>query len=759
MPQIVKAEVRRPAARPMPHETCFTAPENNDASSNTPNSPGTMRPAAKPPIGRSRSTCRLPRYSWRPLAKSVGTRVYGGALLCVSPEGGRIMMCWRRVLPGLLPALLLVGCSTSGEESTATIRVASPPSSTSVAPVSADGAALRAATVRIETTGSYVTPEIGSLATLVGSGSGFVIDESGLIVTNNHVVAGAAIVEVFFDGQPASVAGHVVATSECSDLAVVDVDGSGYTAVAWEDAPVTTGTSVQAAGFPDGDPEYTLTQGIVSRESVDGATPWASISSLIQHDADLRPGNSGGPLVDAAGRVVGVNVAASSTGRFAVPSSVARPVIDTLVQGTDVDSIGINAQAVWDETTNESGVWVVSVTTGSPADEAGLLPGDVITRMKGLRVALDGTLNDFCGVVRSAGGGLIPIEVKRDQEFFGGDVFGEGLKPVLSVIDDTSEAAEQPASGGLPVAGDAYVEYVRVQDDTGSIAFDVPAAWTDVRTMEVSMAGAPRPAIAAATDIDALDAASAATFDQPGVAAIVFDVGAPIEKTFDVVVMQNSPWANECSDVAHRSFDDGGYRGVFAVFAGCNGSSMVVSMAIERIGSNRWMLLNVFAPTLAEVEAAGRILETFDFLGDAGGTGGGDAPTASTPPTTVLPAPTTVLPAPLPTATATQALAAEIGAPTADALVAETTTLETMFVIDYEHAGNDAGVKAWVEAFQARLGCTNVYLDEQPATAEDPTAWFAVSCDVVRNASTFTVTVHSLTIDLNGYTTVMVSQW
>ena len=107
---------------------------------------------------------------------------------------------------------------------------------------------MRAATVRIETTGSYVMPEFGSAATVVGSGSGFVIDESGLIVTNNHVVAGAAIVEVFFDGNPVAVPGRVVATSECSDLAVVDVDGSGYTAIAWEDTPVTTGTTVQAGG-------------------------------------------------------------------------------------------------------------------------------------------------------------------------------------------------------------------------------------------------------------------------------------------------------------------------------------------------------------------------------------------------------------------------------------------------------------------------------------------------------------------------------
>ena len=688
------------------------------------------------------------------LSYLVAGRVYRGALLRVSPEGGQIMMCWRRVLPCLLAAVLLVSCSTGGAESSGTIRVASPPSSITAESDVSDGAAvLRAATVRIETTGSYVTPEIGSAATLVGSGSGFVIDESGLIVTNNHVVAGAAIVEVYFDGDPAAVPGRVVATSECSDLAVVDVDGAGYTAIAWEDTPVTTGTTVQAAGFPGGEPEFTLTQGIVSREAASGATPWASISSLIQHDAELQPGNSGGPLVDGAGLVVGVNVAASSAGRFAVPSSVARPVIDKLVQGTNVDSIGINAQAVWDETTNESGVWVVSVTAGSPADQAGVLPGDVITRMKGLRVALDGTLDDFCGVVRSAGGSVIPIEVKRDGKFLAGDVFGGGLQPVLSVIDDTKKAASEPESDVVPGAGDPYVEYVRVQDDTGSIAFDVPAAWTDLRTAEVTMAGAPRPSIAAGGDLDALDAASGSTFDQPGVAAIVFGIGAPIEETFDVVVTQNSPWANECAAVEQRSFDDGVYRGVFAVFAGCNGSAMVVSMAIERIGSDRWMLLNVFAPTLAEVEVAGRILETFDFLGDASS----DTTSSPVTPTTVIP--TTVVPAGLPAATGFQAIVDEVGLPVTGAVVAETSTMEGSVTVSYEHGTDTAPVKAWIDALAQRLGCTDVYSSQQPATPADPTVWFSVSCDVVRDGKNFNVSVRSLFLEVAGYTTVQVTQW
>ena len=275
------------------------------------------------------------------------------------------------------------------------------------------------------------------------------------------------------------------------------------------------------------------------------------------------------------------------------------------------------------------------------------------------------------------------------------------------------------------------------------------------------MAGAPRPSIAAAGKLDDLDAASGSTFDQPGVAAIVFGIGAPIEETFDVVITQNSSWAYKCTDVEQRSFDDGVYRGVFAVFAGCNGSAMVISMAIERVGSDRWMLLNVFAPTLAEVEVAGRILATFDFLGDSSGDGSGDGSvdtaTVPAPPATVTP--TTVLPAQLPTATGFQAVVDEVGLPATGAVMSETNTMTGGVAVSYEHGVDVAAVTAWIDALPGQLGCANVYSSQQPPTPTDPTAWYAVSCDVVRDGKNFNVSVRSMFLEFAGYTTVQVTQW
>jgi serine protease Do len=203
---------------------------------------------------------------------------------------------------------------------------------------------------------------------------------------------------------------------------VIDLAGDGYDGLGWMTEDPTVGLGVQAAGYPQGDRLLTVTGGIVARVDDEGATPWAAIPSLLRHDADLEPGNSGGPIVDDSGAVVGVNVAASGIGRYAIPASVARPIVEQLIAGVDVDSIGLNAVAVLDETTNESGVWVVSVEPGSPAAVSGLQPGDVITRMKGVRVGTDATLADYCAVVRSTGDGELPVEVTRSGNFLAGSL-------------------------------------------------------------------------------------------------------------------------------------------------------------------------------------------------------------------------------------------------------------------------------------------------------------------------------------------------
>ena len=105
------------------------------------------------------------------------------------------------------------------------------------------------ATIQIVSTGSFVTPDFGEFEG-GGSGSGFIIDPSGVAVTNSHVVSGAGLIEVFIGGDPAPVNAQILGVSECNDLAVIDLAGDGYNYLDWFDGSITAGMDVLAAGYP-----------------------------------------------------------------------------------------------------------------------------------------------------------------------------------------------------------------------------------------------------------------------------------------------------------------------------------------------------------------------------------------------------------------------------------------------------------------------------------------------------------------------------
>ena len=300
---------------------------------------------------------------------------------------------------------------------------------------------LQSRVVQIRGSGTFAHGDVGD-EPLVGIestrvGSGFIVDPAGIAVTNNHVVTGAATLEVFIAGQDEPVNAKVLGVSECSDLAVIDIDGEGYPYLSWFDGEVSPGLEVRAAGFPLGDPQYTLTSGIVSKAEADGDTDWASVESVIEQDANIQPGNSGGPLVTAdTGQVVAVNYAGGDPGTgtsqfFAIGSDLARPTVKEL-EGGDVLSLGVNGVAVVDEESGIQGIWVSSVDTNSPAGELGLQGGDIIERLEGLTVGADGTMKDYCDILRSEGvDSTMDVEVLRpaSESTLRGQINGVPLRP------------------------------------------------------------------------------------------------------------------------------------------------------------------------------------------------------------------------------------------------------------------------------------------------------------------------------------------
>ncbi|MGH3132140.1 MAG: S1C family serine protease [Gaiellaceae bacterium] len=278
-----------------------------------------------------------------------------------------------------------------------------------------------------------VTAEVSPFAGRTSQGSGFVYDDEGHIVTNQHVVAGATSISVrFWDGSTRK--GRIVGTDRSTDLAVIEVDAP---AAALEplrlgdSSGVEVGDGVVAMGSPFG-LEGTITSGIVSALHRQMRAPNTfTINDSIQTDAAINHGNSGGPLLDGQGRMIGVNaqIESESGGSdgvgFAIPSNTVRSIVTQLVETGAAEHAYLGVEMV----SVPGGAAVVEVRAGTPADEAGLraatgertvdgreIPtgGDVIVEFDGVAIASSQELQSAVDAKRP--GDTVSITVLRDSE-------------------------------------------------------------------------------------------------------------------------------------------------------------------------------------------------------------------------------------------------------------------------------------------------------------------------------------------------------
>ena len=296
----------------------------------------------------------------------------------------------------------------------------------------------QAAVIQIESTGKFADFESDEFIEGV-YGSGFIINPEGIAVTNNHVVAGATSISVWVGGdQSRKYSARILGTSECYDLAVIDIEGSGFSYLSWYQDPIVLELPVYAAGYPLGEPQYTITSGAISRDNSSGDSPNSSIPYALMHTADITAGNSGGPLLSEDGRVVGVNYAGRvfDNQYFAISSEVAIPVINELESGQDDEGIGISAEVFVTDIDGEviSGLWITSVEPGSKASQVGLISGDIIVGMEDSEIGIDGTLADYCELIHSVdlNSDVIPILVFRltTEQILYGEINGERLSEV-----------------------------------------------------------------------------------------------------------------------------------------------------------------------------------------------------------------------------------------------------------------------------------------------------------------------------------------
>jgi putative serine protease PepD len=224
-------------------------------------------------------------------------------------------------------------------------------------------------------------------------GSGFVIDTSGDIVTNQHVVAGATSIKVRFEDGTVEKA-TLVGSDPSTDIAVIKVSGDSsllHPLTFGNSSGLQVGDEVAAIGSPFGLPE-SMTSGIVSALNRTITAPNKfSISGSIQTDAAINHGNSGGPLLNTSGQVIGVNaqIESDSGGNdgvgFAIPSDAVKSVANTLIAGQTVQHAYLGVQV--GDSSSGTGAQVSTVKADTPASKAGLKAGDVITAIDGAAVA------------------------------------------------------------------------------------------------------------------------------------------------------------------------------------------------------------------------------------------------------------------------------------------------------------------------------------------------------------------------------------
>lgn len=463
-----------------------------------------------------------------------------------------------------------------------------------------DGVA--ASTIQIVAQGTFVDPEFGAYEA-AGTGSGFIIDKSGLAVTNNHVVVGAGLIQVYVAGEEKPRNAKVLGVSECSDLAVIDIDGDTLPTLSWYDGDVAPGLEIYAAGFPLSDPEYTLTRGIVSKRDAIGDTGWASIDHVIEHDAAIQPGNSGGPLVTESGEVVGINYATWSRTNtdqyYAIESGDARSIIDQLAAGKDVDSLGINGKTVISEEGDFTGIWVSGIASGSPADKTGIQAGDIITRLEGVSMGTDGTMSGYCDVMRThQPGDVMSVEVIRQStaEVLNGQFNGDELTTTFSFADEFEDESADGAD---------YTDYVTVTDDSGTLSVSVPTAWADVDGAPLELDGVSSPSILASTSVSDFRA----SWDVPGVQFVASEalVGYTADELLDLAA------SDECVSEGRDDYDDGAFFGRFEAYSDCGGTgaTSIVVAAFPADGSYG-VLVAVQVVTDADLVALDEVLRTFN---------------------------------------------------------------------------------------------------------------------------------------------------
>jgi putative serine protease PepD len=331
----------------------------------------------RPPVAEPPFTAPPPPPPAPPLPPAAGGGGNGPSRWLAAVGGGAVS--------AVIVSAVLLGTGIAGGDE--------PVPASTVSPAAVNGSDAKGQLVR--SVYAAASPSVVSVRTQSGSGTGFLVDSDGTIVTNAHVVGDSQQVQVRFEDDGDMHDAQVLGVDASTDLAALKVDADAAKGVRplefADSASVQVGDSVVAIGYPLG-LNRTATAGIISGlerkiESPNGF----SIDKVLQTDAPINPGNSGGPLLDSRARVVGVNSQIATAGggqgnvgiAFAVPASTVKDVLPQLARGVTPDHayLGLSTTAA-----PNGGAQIAQATAGGPAEKAGLTQGDVVTKVDGEEV-------------------------------------------------------------------------------------------------------------------------------------------------------------------------------------------------------------------------------------------------------------------------------------------------------------------------------------------------------------------------------------
>ena len=312
----------------------------------------------------------------------------------------------------------------------------------------------------ITTTINYGYSVFGQMASAQVSGSGFIISEDGYIVTNYHVIedayeSGADVTVMMYD--ETSYEAEIVGFDADVDIALLKIDAEGLTPAQLGDSEnLSVGQTVYAVGNPLGYLAYTMTSGIVSATNRTIATEVSNAVPVFQIDAAINNGNSGGPVYNTAGQVIGVVDAKSGASNveglaFAIPISEVAHIVNQIMEYgyvADKAYLGVTCSTVTEAAAKSYnmvvGAYINSVVEGSAAEAAGLKEGDIITALDGEAITGSSQLTSL--IKQHRAGDEAELTVWRESgEFTVTVVFGE--RPAEDEIPSDSGASQEPDNG------------------------------------------------------------------------------------------------------------------------------------------------------------------------------------------------------------------------------------------------------------------------------------------------------------------------